>query len=126
RALVIACLRVRRFLVARVIIVFVLVLRRGPLWRLFCATSAGSLLVAPHVYGYDAGLFLLPIWLAVYCSENILTRATATALATPIPFMLTLAGSPWAATAPLVILLFLSSLAAKNPPTHRPQTPESS
>ena len=31
---------------------------RAPLWRAVAAASAGSLLVAPHVYGYDAGLLL--------------------------------------------------------------------
>jgi hypothetical protein len=92
---------------------------RAPLWRSIAAASAGSLLVAPHVYGYDAGLLLAGLWLAMF--EGGKERAmrfpgiAATVLLTPVPFLLSLAGSPWSAATPLALLAFLASLACMNP-----------
>lgn len=83
----------------------------APLWRMVAAASAGSLLVAPHVYGYDAGLLLVGLWLAMFESNTRWPRITATILITPIPMLLALAGSPWSAAAPLALLAFLASLA---------------
>jgi alpha-1,2-mannosyltransferase len=92
---------------------------RAPLWRSIAAASAGSLLVAPHVYGYDAGLLLVSLWLAVFESgaqhASRLARITATVLLTPIPLMLGMAKSPWAAATPLALLAFLASLAWMTP-----------
>ena len=88
--------------------------------------STGTLLVVPHVYGDDAGLLLLPLWLAIFRSTARWPRIAATILATRLPFMMTLAGAPWAATATLAMLLFLASLPVKNPPIHTPQNPASS
>ena len=88
---------------------------RAPLWRAVAAASAGSLLVAPHVYGYDAGLLLAGLWLAVFESRGESSsqgpRITAAILLTPVPMLLGLAGSPWAAATPLALLAFLGSLA---------------
>jgi hypothetical protein len=84
---------------------------RAPLWRAVAAASAGSLLVAPHVYGYDAGLLLASLWLAMFESCARWPRIMAAVLLTPIPFLLGLAGSPWAAATPLALLAFLASLA---------------
>jgi cell division protein FtsW (lipid II flippase) len=95
---------------------------RAPQWRWFAAANAGSLLIAPHVYGYDAGILLLPIWLAIYNATDLGTKLAATALATPIPFLMTLAGKPWAAAAPIVIIIFLANLAIRNLPKRTPQT----
>lgn len=83
---------------------------RAPLWRAVAAASAGSLLVAPHVYGYDAGLLLASLWLAMFESCARWPRIMAATLLTPIPFLLGLAGSPWAAATPLALLTFLASL----------------
>jgi len=88
---------------------------RAPLWRSVAAASAGSLLVAPHVYCYDAGLLLVGLCLAVFESGARPPRITATVLLTPIPLMLGLAGSPWAAATPLALLAFLASLAWMTP-----------
>src|SRR5207302_4086373 len=66
---------------------------------------------------------------APQCKSNLqrlVVALLATVLATPIPFMMTLAGKPWAATAPLVLLAFLVTLATKNLPTPKRQIPESS
>jgi hypothetical protein len=92
---------------------------RAPLWRLVAAASAGSLLVVPHVYGYDAGLLLAGLWLALFESGREpgarSARVTATILFTPLPLMLGLAGSPWSAAEPLALTAFLVSLALMSP-----------
>ena len=84
---------------------------RAPLWRCVAAASAGSLLAVPHVYGYDAGLLLIPLLLVMFESGLKGPRIAATVLLTPLPFLLGLAGAPWAAGTPLALLVFLSSLA---------------
>ena len=88
---------------------------RAPLWRAIAAASAGSLLVAPHVYGYDMGLLLAGLWLAMFesgtQSPSRWPRIAAAVLLTPIPMLLSLAGSPWASATPLALLAFLASLA---------------
>ncbi len=91
-------------------LLFLKAIWKAPLWRLFAATATACLLIAPHVYGYDASLLLLGIWLVIYCSSRLPARLAATVLATPIPFMLTLAGSPWSAAAPITLLVFLALL----------------
>jgi hypothetical protein len=88
---------------------------RAPLWRAVAAASAGSLLVAPHVYGYDAGLLLAGLWLAMFENRARSPRFTAAILLTPVPMLLGLAGSPWAAATPLALLMFLVSLAYLSP-----------
>lgn len=103
-------------LIAAVVILTVAACWRAPLWRVVAAASAGSLLVAPHVYGYDAGLLLAGLWLAVFESGGARgPRITATVLLTPVPMLLGLAGSPWAAATPLALLAFLASLASMPP-----------
>jgi Glycosyltransferase family 87 len=84
---------------------------RAPLWRFVAAASAGSLLAVPHVYGYDAGLLLIPLLLAMFESGLKGPRIAATVLLTPLPLLLGLAGAPWAAATPLALLAFLGSLA---------------
>jgi hypothetical protein len=83
---------------------------RAPLWQWIAAVSAGSLLVPPHVYGYDAALLLLPLWLAIFMSPDKTTRLAAMLVCTPLPFLMTLAGTPWAASTPLALLGFLLCL----------------
>jgi hypothetical protein len=87
---------------------------RAPLWQWIAAASVGSLLVAPHVYGYDAGMLLLSIWLAIFISANKWTRIAATIICTPIPYLMNLAGTPWASATPIALLLFLVSLNLKS------------
>jgi hypothetical protein len=88
---------------------------RAPLWRAVAAVSAGSLLVAPHVYGYDTGLLLAGLWLAMFEGGVRWPRITAAVLLTPIPMLLGLAGAPWAAATPIALLAFLVSLAWLSP-----------
>jgi hypothetical protein len=103
---------VRGLLVAAVIALVCVACWRAPLWRWVAASSAGSLLVAPHIYGYDAGLLLASLWLAIFVCIQKWTRIAALLVTTPIPYLMTLAGSPWAAATPLALLVFLSCLAA--------------
>jgi len=105
-------LMVTGMLTAVVAILTVAACWRAPLWRVVAAASAGSLLVAPHVYGYDAALLLAGLWLAMFEPGGTRgARITATVLLTPVPLLLGLAGSPWAAATPLALLAFLISLA---------------
>lgn len=83
----------------------------APLWRWIAAVSIGSLLVVPHVYGYDASLLLVPVMAVVYGADSKLARAMAGLLLMPLPPLMALFGSPWAAAAPLVLLACLISLA---------------
>jgi len=100
---------------------------RAPLWRCVAAACAGSLLAVPHVYGYDAGLLLVGLWLAVFESGfesgYKRVRIAATVLLTPLPLLLGLAGAPWAAATPLALLVFLASLAFMIPWRWSPQQP---
>jgi hypothetical protein len=88
--------------------------RNSPLWRVFAVTSIASLIIVPHVYGYDAALLLLPIWLVIFKSTSTPSRITATMLATPIPFGMALAGKPYAVTASAALIIFLWMLTAES------------
>jgi hypothetical protein len=105
---------VRALLVAAVVLLVAAACWRAPLWQWMAAVCAGSLLVPPHVYGYDAGLLLLSIWLAIFMSARKWTRIAALLICTPIPFLMNLAGTPWAAATPVALLLFLLSLNRKS------------
>ena len=107
---------VRGLLVGAVILLVAAACRRAPLWQCMAAASVGSLLVPPHVYGYDAGLLLLSIWLAIFMSTHKWTRIAALLVCTPIPFLMNLAGTPWAAATPIALLLFLITLSRKSEP----------
>ena len=96
---------------ALIFILFVAAVRSAPLWRLFAATATASLLIAPHVYAYDATLLLLPLWLTIFESRWPPSRITATLLCTPIPFGFALAGKPWAIVSSASLLVFLLWLA---------------
>jgi hypothetical protein len=98
-------------LTAAVVVLTAAACWRAPLWRCVAAASAGSLLLVPHVYGYDAGLLLVGLWLAMFESGDKVVRIAATVLLTPLPFFLGMAGAPWAAATPLALLAFLASLA---------------
>jgi hypothetical protein len=104
----------RGLLVGVVILLVAAACWRAPLWQWMAAVCAGSLLVPPHVYGYDAGLLLLSIWLAIFMSARKWTRIAALLICTPIPFLMNLAGTPWAAATPVALLLFLLSLNRKS------------
>ena len=93
---------------------------RAPLWRWIAAASAGSLLVPPHVYGYDAAVLLLALWLTIFLDVRAPARLAATLLVTPLPFLMTLASRPWAAATPLALLGFLAALNYRAEPELKP------
>jgi hypothetical protein len=97
-------------ILAIVILVFAFAILKSPSWRVFAVTSIASLIIVPHVYGYDAALLLLPIWLTIFKSTYTPSRITATMLATPIPFGMALAGKPYAVTASAALIIFLAML----------------
>jgi hypothetical protein len=80
-----------------------MVIRRQPLWRWLTLTITASLFAAPHVYGYDAALMVLPIWLVQQNSRLTFTRAAFAAFATPLPFLIGLADRPWTLVTPLCL-----------------------
>ena len=43
---------------------------KAPYWRSLAAAVAGSLLIAPHVFRYDASFLLLPLWLVMFVSKS--------------------------------------------------------
>ena len=93
------------------LVLFVFAVRRAPLWRLYPAATAASLLLPPHVYGYDATMLLLGLWLAAFHTGRRFTRSVVLWLFTPFAFSFTLAGKPWAAIAPLSLMALLAALA---------------
>jgi hypothetical protein len=80
-------------------------------WIAFSATAVGSLLLAPHVYGYDATLLLLPLWLCYFRSEHMCSRLFVLAVICPLPFLVgTVMGPPWSALPAGALLVFLAGL----------------
>ena len=106
---------VRGLLVALVLAIAAAACWRAPWWRSIAAVSIASLTIAPHVYGYDAGLLLLSVWLGIFVCTDKWTRIAATLVATPLPYLMTLAGSPWAAATPIALLLWLALLSFRRP-----------
>jgi hypothetical protein len=99
--------------VAPIAILLLVAVWRAPWWRVYAASTAASLLVAPHVYGYDAALLLLGLWLTVFRAGLQPTRMVALWLFTPLPFGFTLLGKPWAAVSSLSLLALTAALAAE-------------
>ena len=87
---------------------------KAPYWRSLAAAVAGSLLIAPHVFRYDASLLLLPLWLVMFVSKSSFSRFAALALVVPIPYFMAIFGKPFGAVPPLAILVFLIALAREN------------
>lgn len=96
------------------IILVVAALRGALLWQWFAAATAGSLLISPHVYKYDATLLLLPILLAIFQSKSKFTRISAFVLAIPIPYLAALLGQPFAALPGVLLFIFLLALARES------------
>jgi hypothetical protein len=96
-----------------VVALFLTGLQNAPLWRVYAVTTAASLLLAPHVYGYDAAMLLPGLWMAAFCAELPPTRIPAIWLCTPFPFVFALAGKPWSAASSLSMLAMLVALAVE-------------
>jgi hypothetical protein len=98
-------------IIVAILATFLFAVHNAPLWKLFAVTSVASLLVAPHVYGYDATLLLLPFLLTIFNSQLAGAKIAATLLCTPLPFGFALAGRPYAIVASASLLAFLLLLA---------------
>lgn len=103
---------------------FLLSLRQNALPRLYAVTTAASLTLVPHVYGYDAARLLLPIWLVFFYSEWSVTRTAAIIMATPLVYSFTLFGQPWAALGSFAALTFFVLLAVEPWFARQPLTAE--
>jgi len=97
-------------LIASIVVLFVWTVREAPLWRMFAVTAVASELIVPHVYGYDATLLLLPIWLTIFNSKQPASKVAAALMATPLPFLFALADRPWAVVSSASMLLFFAVL----------------
>ncbi|MGA2373841.1 MAG: glycosyltransferase family 87 protein [Candidatus Korobacteraceae bacterium] len=86
--------------------------RRAPVWRAICIASTGSLLISPHVFGYDAALLLLPIWLVMANFTSNLSRYSALVLCAPVTFLSTLAIRPFPCIPALALFVFFVALVA--------------
>ena len=85
---------------------------RAPAWRGFSIALTASLLICPHVFGYDAAMLLLPVWLVIENSRSKFSRWSALSLANPVTFYLTALRSPWSAIPAVALLVFLGALIA--------------
>jgi hypothetical protein len=93
-------------LIAVVVAAFLWAIRNAPLWQMFALTAVASEIVAPHVYGYDATLLLLPVWLTIFRSQLPAAKIAAVLFATPLPFGFALADKPWAIVSSASLLMF--------------------
>jgi hypothetical protein len=98
---------------AAVLLLAALALRRAPLWRTIASGMTAGLLVAPHVYGYDATMLLLAVWLTMAHAASPWTRRMCMLHAVPLTPLATLLGKPFAAIPALVMLSWLAALAAE-------------
>ena len=106
---------VNAFLAAGIIGLAAFGLRRASANRAIGIAAAGSLLISPHVFGYDAALLLLPIWLVTASSASKAARYSALALCVPYTFLLTLAHRPFACIPAVALFVFFIALIAERP-----------
>jgi hypothetical protein len=103
------------FVLAAVVVLTLLVVtvHDAPLWRWISGALIAGMVLAPHTYGYDATVLLLALWLILFESHDPRSRTLAAVFATPLIPLTTLAGTPWAATTAIVLVLLLAALAAE-------------
>jgi len=101
----------RLLLVMSVLGLAIAVSLRAPFRNAVLAASVASLLVSPHVYGYDAALLLPSLCFVLFETRSTLPKLLAVFLCSPIPYLLNLAGFPWRMTTPLCLILLLLFLA---------------
>jgi len=101
----------RLLLVLSVMSLAVAVSLRAPFRGAVVAATTASILVSPHVYGYDAALLLPSFCLVLFETRATLPRLLAVFLCSPIPYLLNLAGFPWRLATSLCLIFFLLLLA---------------
>jgi Glycosyltransferase family 87 len=94
-----------------IVAIFLVALPGAPLWRMFAMTAVASLLIVPHVHGYDATLLLWPFLLTIFESQIPASKIAATLLCTPLAFGFALAGKPYAIVASASLVIFFLLLA---------------
>jgi hypothetical protein len=94
-----------------VLVLWFIAVRRASLDTWWAATALAGLQIVPHVYGYDAALLLLPLWLMIFASHRKPVRVAAALSSTPIPYLMNLAQRPWCAVSSLTLLAFLVAIA---------------
>jgi len=94
---------------------------RAPTWRAVSIALTGSLLITPHVFGYDAAMLLLPMWLVIENSRHQLPRWSVLALANPLTFYTTAVRAPWSAIPAALLLVFLAVLITDGSQAEAPQ-----
>ena len=100
--------------VALVVALVMVAVGSAPLWRWMAAALAGSLLIVPHVYGYDGGIMLPFLLLTVFKSKDTYSRIIATTFLTPLPFFVLMMGPLWTSVPALVLLSYLAALARES------------
>ncbi len=81
--------------------------RTGPLWMTFTLATAGSLLIGPHVYGYDGTMLLLPAWCVIFLTNFRIARLAAATICTPIVTIASICGPPVACLMAVALLIFV-------------------
>jgi hypothetical protein len=79
---------------------------RGDRREFWVIGIAGSLFLAPHVYGYDAAVLLLPLLLVFFGEWSGMSRAAAGVLLAPIVCFLGILDPPWAGMPAAALGLF--------------------
>ena len=87
---------------------------RAPWWRALAAALPASVMAGPHVFGYDAAMLLLPVWLVSFHSNSRLSRGAAVVLAAPLIFFFSFLDSPWPVVPAFGLVLLLAALAREN------------
>jgi len=97
--------------------------RKAGLEQLFTIAAAGSAVVAPHVYLYDATVLLLPLWLAIFVCTDRSVRRAAMLFSKPYIFAVLLLLWPPFTALPAIVLLIFAGLSAYSRPASWAETP---
>jgi hypothetical protein len=106
----------RLFLVLSVLGLAVVIGLRAPFRSAVVAATTASILVSPHVYGYDAALLFPSFCLVLFETRSALPKLLAVFLCSPVPYLLNLAGFPWRLATSLGLIFFLLFLAESRGP----------
>jgi hypothetical protein len=97
--------------------------RTSALWMTFTLATAGSLLISPHVYGYDATMLLLPAWCVIFLSGFRIAKLAAATICTPITTFAQISGPPLAGVTALILLVFVVGVCLASLHNHEPSKP---
>ena len=95
---------------------------RAPAWRRYGLAIAGSLLIVPHAYAYDASMLLAAAWFGIFLPSRRITRIAAATLCLPVTFLAGLAGPPFSAAMAVSIAFYFGCVVCE--PTICERAPE--